>query len=467
VNRALKLGATYADARAQVEDSTGFIISEGSVEDGAFGSIQGMGLRVVVDGAWGFSTMDGQISESKLSEVVDRAVRLAAKSALGIRSKVDMFSTKPVRTRIIREQNDLGRIDDLSIDSILEPAKICDQRVRSVGGEIQDFSISFTVGRLIDTFASSEDSCITQVYDGYLGSAFVVASDSSITEYYPYDFGGLGDYHEFLYEKLPNLVEEIATKARSLCKSKSVSQSPIFKTVVTDPKFVALLVHEILGHPFEADRVLGGIGDPANAPWTRGSFGKKVTTETLTLVDDPTIETPAWYRYDNEGVEAKRKVLVNNGVLENLIHNRETAKAFQVEPNGGARSPSYRFPPMPRMSNTYIDSSDWSPEEVIEETKDGIYVVGGMTPIVDGRAYQWKLSSKEAYTISKGELGEMIRDVVVSDVTPDFLISIDAIGKDLTMTVTPDCTKGSPIQTLPVGNGGPTIRSKAYISGVG
>ena len=467
MNHAIKRGATYADARVQVEESTGFIASEGVIEDGGSASIQGIGLRVVANGAWGFSSMDGQISESKLSDIADRAVRIAAKSAKGVRSEVDMVSTKSVRTRIIREQSDPDRTNEFSVDSILEPAKMCDRQVRSVGSEIQAFSLSFTVGRFIDTFASSEGSCITQAYDGYLGSAFIVASDSGTTEYYPYDFGGLGDYYDFLHGRLPSLVGEIASKARTLCKSKSLSQSPILKTVVVDPGFLALWVHEILGHPLEADRVLGGRGDPANAPWTYGALGNKVANDALNLVDDPAIETPAWYRYDNEGVEAKRKVLIKNGVLKGLIHNRETAKAFQVEPNGGARSPSYRFPPMPRMSNTYIDSGEWNPEEIIEDTKDGIYVVGSMTPLVDGRAHQWKLSSKEAYVISKGKVGEMVRDTVVSESTPDFLISMDAIGKDLQMVVTPDCAKGSPIQTLPVGNGGPTIRSKAYISGVG
>ena len=155
MNHAIKRGATYADARVQVEESTGFIASEGVIEDGGSASIQGIGLRVVANGAWGFSSMDGQISESKLSDIADRAVRIAAKSAKGVRSEVDMVSTKSVRTRIIREQSDPDRTNEFSVDSILEPAKMCDRQVRSVGSEIQAFSLSFTVGRFIDTFASS------------------------------------------------------------------------------------------------------------------------------------------------------------------------------------------------------------------------------------------------------------------------------------------------------------------------
>jgi len=236
--------------------------------------------------------------------------------------------------------------------------------------------------------------------------------------------------------------------------------------VAMDPTFVALWVHETIGHPLEADRVLGGRGDPQNAPWTCAAFGNRVASDSFSVVDNPSIETPAWMKYDSEGVESRNKRLISNGVVQSCIHNRETAQAFQVEPNGGARSPSYRFTPMPRMSNTCIEPGDWSVEEIIEDTRDGIFVVGGMTPNIDSRAIDWKISAKEAYVISKGEITGMFRDVVVSEATPDFLISLDAVGKNSSITVTPDCSKGSPLQTLPVGNGGPAVRGKAYLKGV-
>jgi TldD protein len=462
----LRRGATYADARVQVEEGIGFTVSEGLIEEGESASILGIGLRVIANGTWGFSSMDGAMSPPKLRDLADRSVRLAIQSAKSNGSSVNLAPTKPVRTRIVREGKESFQFTEFPFEDILESSKECDRRVKSVGSDIHAFSLSFTVSRFIDTFASSEDSCITQSYDGYLGTMFVLASDSGNMEYYPYDFGGLGDYHEFVAKRLPSIVERIATKARNLTRSRSPDQSMVFKTVVADPKFTALLIHETLGHPLEADRVLGGKGDPLNAPWTCNVLGTKVSGEFFNLVDDPGMETPAWHKYDSEGTEAKKKNLVSNGVLKDLIHSRETARAFQVEPNGGARSPSYHFTPMPRMSNTYLEPGDWNFEEIIEDTKDGIYVVGGMTPIVDSRANDWKLSSKEAYIISKGEIGEMLRGVIVSEATPDFLISIDALGNDLQMSVIPDCAKGSPIQTLPVGNGGPTIRSKAYVSGV-
>lgn len=330
MNLALRRGARYADARVQFEESTGFIVSEGLVEEGGFASVQGIGLRVIVDGAWGFCSMDGVMSESKLGQVVDRAVRIASQSSKGALSPVDMALANPVRTRVVQEGDSSDNVRDFPFETVLEPFKECDRRARSVGSEIRALSLSFAVDRAIDTFASSENTCITQVYNAYLGTLFVIASDSGNTEYYPYDFGGLGDYHEYLDTCLPPLVEEIAMKARLLSKSRSLTQSADFKTILMDPGFTALWVHEAIGHPLEADRVLGGKGDPQNAPWTYKELGKKVAGVLLNVVDDPSLGTPAHYKYDSEGIEGKRKVLVGKGVLKGCIHSRETARAFQA-----------------------------------------------------------------------------------------------------------------------------------------
>jgi TldD protein len=466
VGYALKRGAKYADVRAQFEESTGFIMSEGLIEEGGTASLAGIGVRVIVDGAWGFCSTDNAISKTRATETVDRALQLASRSAEGSKYPVRMAPTKTINARVLCDDiNTVPSVESI-LDTVLEPAKECDRRARSAGKEVRAFSLSFTVGKVIETFASSDNSLITQAYCGYLGTLYVVASSQGVLEYYPYDFGGLGRYDEFLNQNLPQLAERIAERACQISKSRSLPRTGSFKTVIMDPTFTALWVHETIGHPLEADRVLGGQGDPQSAPWTCDSIGNRVANDLFSVVDDPSMKTPAWCKYDSEGVEAKQKHLISNGVIRGCIHNRETAGAFEVEPNGGARSPSYHFTPMPRMSNTYVESGSWTFEEIIADTKDGIYVVGGMTPIVDAKACEWKISAKEAYIVAKGEITEALRDITVSEATPDFLISLDATGKEPQIVVTPDCGKGSPIQTLPVGNGGPAIRGKAFLRGV-
>jgi len=465
VDYALSRKVKYVDVRVQHEEGTGFVMGEGEVEEGGTVSLTGIGVRVIVNGAWGFCSTDSGLSKPRVRETIDRAIKLARKSSEGTISPVEMAPTKVIRTRVKGPDSDFTLKEDSTLETILKPAKDCDRRIRSLGSEIQASSLSFTVGKFTETFANSDGSLITQAYSGFLGTIFVVASCLGVTEYYPHDFGGLGYYEKFLSEDLPLLAERIAKKACQLTGSRTLQKTRTFQTVVMDPHFAALWVHETLGHPLEADRLLGGKGNPENAPWTYKAFGNKVAPEFLSLVDDPGVETPAWHKFDDEGVEAKRKSLITNGVMKGCIHNRETAAAFRVEPNGGARSPSYHFTPMPRMCNTYIEPGDWTPDAIIEDTKEGIYAVGGMTPSVDSRAYEWRISAKEAYIVAKGEIKEMLRDVILSGVTPDFLISLDAIGKDLEITVTPDCGKGSPVQMLPVGNGGPTIRGKTNVEG--
>lgn len=465
IDYALGRKVKYADVRIQLEEGTGFATSGGAVEEGATVSLTGIGVRVIVDGAWGFCSTDNYLSKPKVRETVDRAVKLASISSQGTVSPVKMAPVKAIRTRVVGANGDLNPKEEFTVEDILEPAKDFDRQVSSLGDEIQASSLSFTVGRFIETFANSEGSLITQAYGGFLGTIYVVATSSGVTEYYPYDFGGLGDYRTFLNHELPILTERIAKKACQLTKSRTLHETRGKQTVVMDPHFTALWVHETIGHPLEADRVLGGRGDPQNAPWTYGALEKKVAAEFLSVVDDPSVKTPAWYKYDSEGVEARRKPLISNGSVKGCIHNRETAAVFRVEPNGGARSPSYRFTPMPRMSNTYIESGNWDLDEIIEDAKKGIYVVAGMTPLIDSRANEWRISAKESYVVAKGEIGEMVRDVIVSGSTRDFLASVDALGKDLQISVTPDCGKGSPIQVLPVGNGGPSVRGKAYIGG--
>jgi TldD protein len=465
VEYALSRRVKYADVRIQHEEGIGFAASGGEVEGGGSVSLTGIGVRVLAGGAFGFCSADNCLSKPKMQQVVDRAIKLANKSSQGTISPAQMAPTKTIRTRVVCEGSDSVLKEDFTVEDIMESTRDYDKQVRSMGDEIQTSGLSFTVGKFIETFASSEGSLITQAFGGFLGTIYVVATSSGITEYYPYDFGRLGDYKTFLQNELPILFKRIAKSACQLTKSRTIHETKKMQTVIMDPQFTALWVHETIGHPLEADRVLGGKGDPQNAPWTFAALGKKVTTESLSVVDDPSVKTPAWCAYDSEGVEARRKSLIFNGTVKGCIHNRETAAAFQIEPNGGARSPSYRFIPMPRMSNTYIESGDWNLDEIIEDTKEGVYVIGGLTPLVDSRAYEWKISAKESFIVDKGETKEMLRNVIVSGTTPDFLTSIDALGRDLQISVTPDCGKGSPIQLLPVGNGGPSIRGKAYVAG--
>src|SRR3990172_5138177 len=122
----------------------------------------------------------------------------------------------------------------------------------------------------------------------------------------------------------------------------------------------------------------------AGGAWWAGKLGEKVGSSKLTVIDDPTIQgNLGWYIYDDEGVFAKRKTLIENGVLINHMQSRETASIFNTEPNSGMRASGYEFMPLIRMACTCIQEGDWDPQEMISEVKNGYLISNMKVPSIE------------------------------------------------------------------------------------
>ena len=161
------------------------------------------------------------------------------------------------------------------------------------------------------------------------------------------------------------------------------------------------------------------------------------------------------YDYDDEGVPASKTYLIQEGKLVGRLHSRETAAKMKEKPTGNARAISYRFPPIVRMTNTYIEPKSTSFEDMIADIKEGIYArnwYGGMTSME-----MFTFSAGEAYMIRNGRLAELVRPVVLTGNVFATLMNIDAIGDDLDMNQGGGCGKGAQMP-LPVSNGSPHIR---------
>jgi TldD protein len=278
--------------------------------------------------------------------------------------------------------------------------------------------------------------------------------------------GHSGGYEIFEKQDVEKIAHEIGKKAESLLKAQPAKEEKNVP-VVLNPNYVALLCHEIVGHPSEADRVLGREAAWAGTTWWAGKIGEKIGSEYFTVYDDPTLPgTFGFYRYDDEGVKAKRKVLTEKGVLKMHMHSRETAAIFGVEPNAGMRAITYEYIPLIRMSNTFFADGDWEHEEMIEETKHGIFVADLKHPSIDDKRYNWTISAQEGYEIKNGELTTHLRDVQLSSTASEFFKTIDAVSKKGEISHLPNCGKGDPWQILYVGNGGPYLRGVANVLGV-
>ncbi|MES0278684.1 MAG: TldD/PmbA family protein, partial [Dehalococcoidales bacterium] len=168
------------------------------------------------------------------------------------------------------------------------------------------------------------------------------------------------------------------------------------------------------------------------------------------------------YEYDDEGVPSQKTSLIREGRLVGRLHSRETATKMREKPTGNARAASYRFPPIVRMSNTYIEPGGVSFADMIAEIKEGIYVknwYGGTTSME-----MFTFSAGEAYMIRNGKIAEALRPVVLTGNVFTTLGNIDAIGDDLDMNQGGGCGKGAQYP-LPVSNGSPHIRIREILVG--
>jgi TldD protein len=244
--------------------------------------------------------------------------------------------------------------------------------------------------------------------------------------------------------------ETAARRALQLLAARPVSGGTY--TVVMDQDLAGVLTHESFGHLCEADFL-------SKNPRLREILqpGRVFGVPELNIVDDGYIPgLRGNYQFDDEGTSRRKVHLIQNGVLQGFLHSRETAARMGAEPTGNARAVSYRFEPIVRMRNTYIDRGTIPFEEMLRGVDRGIYAcgcLGGQTALE-----QFTFSAAYAYEIVDGQIGEMLRDVVLTGNIFETLKSIDCIGDDLViLSQAYGCGKMGQFG-LPVTDGAPHVR---------
>jgi TldD protein len=266
------------------------------------------------------------------------------------------------------------------------------------------------------------------------------------------EIGSTAGYEVFDTETPERIGEKVAKLAVEQLKAKS-PKGGVFP-VVLGSNVVGVFVHEAFGHLAEADLALSG-GVLAN------NLGKKIASDVVTFYDDGTVNGAfGSFKYDDEGVPAQKTLLIKDGVVAGLMHNRETAAKFNAAPTGNARAEDFRVEPIIRMRNTFMAPKDCSLEELIEGVREGYYFKsfrGGQANI-DGT---FQVGIQEAYEIVNGEVGAPVRNASISGNTLETLFKVDAAGKDF-MLWPGRCGKG---QTAFICDGGPHIRVKEVTVG--
>ncbi|MBI4043341.1 MAG: TldD/PmbA family protein [Candidatus Diapherotrites archaeon] len=241
-------------------------------------------------------------------------------------------------------------------------------------------------------------------------------------------------------------------------------------TVVTNPHFNSLMVHEICGHPSEADRALKRETAWAGRAWWYHSpqenwFGKPVASPLVSVFSDPSLDGYGRYAYDDEGTKARKVEHIREGVLTDFLNSVDTSFILGAKPNGGMRASSAAVVPLIRMNNTCFAPGEWNEEELLRDTREGFYIAGQKIPSIGDTRQNFRITCWKVYEIKNGELGQLYRMGGITSDSLDYLKSIDAVGKDFKLYNIPNCGKGTPMQTMKVGNGAPTMRGLARVTG--
>ncbi len=251
---------------------------------------------------------------------------------------------------------------------------------------------------------------------------------------------GVDDKAYEIVEVLPKLVDALAPPSGEM-------------SVVMDSTLAGVFVHEAFGHAAEADHVLQG------ATVLKGKLNEKVADESVTIIDDPTLPEFGFFPFDDEGVRTQKKVIVENGILKSYLHSRETSKKLGGVA-GNARSQGVNIP-IVRMSNTYIDSYQYSFDELTEECKEGVYLIGSRGGETNPATGYFHFNAQYGYLIKNGELAEMVRDVSLSGNTLEILKNVK-IGREVEFD--PGfCGKAG--QLVPVSDGSPPVLCRATVGG--
>lgn len=450
--------ADYADARAVVAESESLTVRDQVLEGLDRSESMGVGVRVLVDGVWGFAA-SALCTKSELQRIGRTAVEIARAGKPLMRRAVDLVSepkhvdtwSTPIRTDPF----------SVPIESKLETLCSATHEMRRVKKtKVARGTMDLLRQRV--WFASSEGALIDQeiVQSGAGIEATAVDGDNVQMRSYPGSFRGhsaSGGYEVIDEMDLPGSALQTAEEAVALLSAPECPATTT--TLVLDGHQVMLQVHESVGHPTELDRVLGlEAGFAGTSFVSLEDLGRlRYGSDQVTITADATAPGGlGTYGYDDEGVAAQRVPLIQDGVLVGFQTSRETAPAIgEQRSNGTMRAEGWENFPLIRMTNVNLMPRAGTLDDLIADVDDGIYMATNKSWSIDDKRKNFQFGCEIGWEIRKGKLTRMLRNPRYTGMTLDFWRSCDAVAGDdeWKMWGTPNCGKGQPGQTMRVGHG--------------
>jgi len=451
---ASKRGVDFADVRVVEEAATRAVVEDGRADRTGETREIGACIRVLVGGAWGFVSADA-VSRRRLLVALDEAVELARASAHRVTDPAAVAEVKPVVTTFAapfgRDPRSVGAAEKIAAIKAYESA------ARKHGGSTVVNSIaSYGDVVSVETIANTRGTLMEQQSSRVVIGCQAAVSRGGLTQMGVEHRGIVGGFELVERTSVEEFAVRAVDKALALLDAKPAPAGTF--PVIFHPSITGLLTHEALGHNAEADAVWTGNSILA------GRLGDRIAADTVNIVDDPIVPGKyGYYLYDSEGTPAKKRVIVENGVLKCFLHSLETAARFKAEPNGAARAEGHTARPIVRMSNTFMSPGNESLEDMIKSVDRGIYLKDGHWGYVLTERGQFTCRAGQAVMIEHGRLGEPLRDVSVAGLTLEVLQNIEMVSSDFEMEMPGTCGKGG--QGVPTDAGGPHVKVKSLVVG--
>ncbi len=451
LNAALSTGGDYAELYLEQNDSSSIRLENGKVESVGGNETFGAGLRILkgLRSVYGYTS---DLSPKSLLELASRLAQSYEGSPLFIVKSIQKMRVKNINP-VTKHLNDVPATEKIAyLKKCYEATKAVDPRIVRIQDGFSSYRKQIEIftaeGEIAKQFLNEEER-------GRLAMVAMAAEDGKIETGFtgPGKFGGW----DFFTDQLDYLekAKQVGEKAILMLGAKECPSGRY--TVVINRGWGGVLFHEACGHSLEATATAKGLSVFSN------SIGKTIASPLVTAYDDGTIPNE-WgsNNIDSEGHPTQKNQLIKDGVCVGFLVDKANGRRLGMEPNGCARRQSYRYEPTSRMSNTYIAAGKDDPEQIIKDTKLGIYVADFGGGSVEPTTGEFNFSASEAYIIRDGKIAEPVKGCTLIGSGEEVLRNIDRVGNDLALG---QGMCGSKSGSIPVDVGQPTIRIKEITVG--
>ncbi|MDH4163449.1 MAG: TldD/PmbA family protein [Nitrospirota bacterium] len=442
LRRALRKGGEYADLFVETTSPLSIQCEDNRIEKVLAGFECGAGLRLI-SGLRTAYAYTNEITTASLLELAD-AVSLAASSS----ESPPVSVIRLERSGYFRGGSVRIAPGSVPIERKTALVREANRVARAIDPRIRQAMVTYRENRQQVLIANSEGRFIEDDRQYLTALVHVVAVQDGIVQTGYEPVGGLTGME--LFETAP-LEQAAVIAGRRAVMMLSARKAPAGRMpVVLSSEAGGTMIHEAVGHGLEADLAQAGLSVYS------GKRGQQIATPLITVLDDSTLAGKRGsFRFDDEGTEAQRTVLVERGVLKTYLYDRISAMKDGVRSTGNGRRETYRHRPIPRMTNTMIAPGTDSPAGILRDTPQGQFVRkmgGGQVNTVNG---EFVFEVSEGYLIENGKIGEPVRGATLIGSGPSVMMSIDRVGSDLGFSIG---TCGKDGQGSPVSDAQPTLR---------